>query len=269
MKSKKMYVLGILIPVTVLLLGMTAGIVAKLWNNNSSGDSINLRAMGESKYCENENDCINLVGSEGNDCTALVLGPEGYYWCAAEQMWKSIKYDRYCGNPQPCTRDEHGCLPCEGQSWAEGFGKCIYPWEVYQYHFLCEKCSGFGIYYKQKLIISDEDMRYYNKTSHEIKLTPEGVEKIKMHVSGDSVPPRAGGIYGERFVAKLDGDELYDGIFHSAVSSYLYSNEILLGDVLMLDDTVSIELSGIFTRTDLRNNPCLLNYLKSKNKLVE
>lgn len=44
-----------------------------------------------------------------------------------------------------------------------------------------EKLEGrFGIYLENDdLVISDKDILWYNKASHEIKLTEEGVKKLK------------------------------------------------------------------------------------------
>ncbi|MBO3803741.1 MAG: hypothetical protein JTT11_07745, partial [Candidatus Brockarchaeota archaeon] len=63
---------------------------------------------------------------------------------------------------------------------------------------------GFGIYLSEsdELVLSDEDILWYNKTSHEIRLTAAGVEKIKAL----RVP-----LTGSPFVIKIDGKKIYSG----------------------------------------------------------
>ena len=80
--------------------------------------------------------------------------------------------------------------------------------------------GGFGIYLldSNKLVISDEDIVFYNKTSHEIKLTAGVVEKIKaLKVPVSGIP----------FVIKVNGKEIYDGSFWVSLSSLSYSGIVI------------------------------------------
>ena len=55
-----------------------------------------------------------------------------------------------------------------------------------------------------ELVISDADIIAYNKSSHEVKLTEEGTEKIEE--LGLRVP-----LNGTHFVMRIKGEDVYDG----------------------------------------------------------
>ena len=81
----------------------------------------------------------------------------------------------------------------------------------------------FGIYAysyleNRELVISDNDIIWYKKTSHEIKLTEEGVEKVR------SV---GWAVYGIPFTVKLDNRVIYTGRFWTIVSSVTPSGVII------------------------------------------
>ena len=84
-----------------------------------------------------------------------------------------------------------------------------------------KKRNGFGIYLLENnsLIISDGNIIFYNKTSHEIRLTKEGIEKIEETQAT---------LYG-RFVVKIDENEIYQGTFVPPyVSRSFPSSEIVI-----------------------------------------
>ncbi|MEM2110718.1 MAG: hypothetical protein QXX08_02445 [Candidatus Bathyarchaeia archaeon] len=124
---------------------------------------------------------------------------------------------------------------------------------------------GFGIYLSEsnELVTSEEDIVSYNKTSHEIKLTAEGVEKIKAL----KVP-----VTGSPFVIKIDSKEIYAGSFWTSISSLSYSG-IVIDTSKIQEDTIKIEKGypslDFFKGEDPRNNFEIFNYLQKKGKLVQ
>jgi hypothetical protein len=76
---------------------------------------------------------------------------------------------------------------------------------------------GFRIYLSENnaLVISDSDILSYNRTSQEMTLTPESSEKVgKM---GDNLYSFTG------FVIRIDGEEIYRGIFRAPTMSAIPS----------------------------------------------
>ncbi|MBS7648457.1 MAG: hypothetical protein QXK89_02280 [Candidatus Bathyarchaeia archaeon] len=123
--------------------------------------------------------------------------------------------------------------------------------------------EGFGIYLESnKLVISDEDIVSYNKTSHEIKLTARGVEKIKAL----KVP-----MTGSPFVIKINGKEIYNGSFWVSLSSLSYSG-IVIDTLKIQDNTIKIEKGypspEFFKGSDPRNNSEIFDYFQKKGKLI-
>jgi hypothetical protein len=128
-----------------------------------------------------------------------------------------------------------------------------------------EPHGGFGIYVSgnNQLIISDRDIVWYNWTSHEIKLTAEGVGKIEAL----KVP-----MSGTPFVIKLNDKEIYNGSFWVSISSISYSG-IVINTLEIQNNIVKIEKgypsSGFFKGTDPRNNSEIFDYFQKIGKLVQ
>ena len=138
--------------------------------------------------------------------------------------------------------------------------------------------SGLAIYQGQNLLISEDQIISYNKTSHVIKLTEDGLRSMRSkvlyeEVNGELVP-QLDGLYLKTFSFRLDGQEIYSGTFWSNASSQSNSGIVLL-DVLSIlsDDHIRIAAGypgpANFKGVDLRNNTKIMQYLKEKNKLVE
>jgi hypothetical protein len=138
--------------------------------------------------------------------------------------------------------------------------------------------SGFGIYQGQNLILSADQIVSYNKTSHVIKLTEDGLRMMRSkvlyeEVNGELVP-QLDGLYLKAFSVRLDGQEIYSGTFWSGASSQSNSGIVLL-DVLSIlsDDHITLAAGypgpANFKGVDPRNNTKIMQYLKEKNKLVE
>jgi len=138
--------------------------------------------------------------------------------------------------------------------------------------------SGLAIYQGQNLLISEDQIISYNKTSHVIKLTEDGLRSMRSkvlyeEVNGELVP-QLDGLYLKTFSFRLDGQEIYSGTFWSNASSQSNSGIVLL-DVLSIltDDHITIAAGypgpANYKGVDPRNNTKIMQYLKDKNKLVD
>jgi hypothetical protein len=127
-----------------------------------------------------------------------------------------------------------------------------------------EFSEEFGIYLLEngELVFSDKDIVTYNKSSHEIKLTEEGVEKIKAL----KVP-----VAGRPFVIRLNGDEIYNGSFVNPSSSISYSGIAIV--TFIQNNGVTIDLgypnSEFFEGVDPRNHSEIFDYLQKVGKLID
>lgn len=127
-----------------------------------------------------------------------------------------------------------------------------------------EKLEGrFGIYLENDdLVVSDKDILWYNKTSHEIKLTEEGVEKLEWPWSVHGVP----------FKVKLDGRTIYTGSFWPLSSSISCSGVVITDRQLVENNIIEIELGyphpDFFQGVDPRNDNQMFDYLQKTGKLI-
>jgi len=119
----------------------------------------------------------------------------------------------------------------------------------------------FGIYLENdELVISDNDIIWYNKTSHEIKLTGEGVEKIKAL----RVP-----VHGEPFAVKLDNRVIYTGSFWTPFSSIPYSGVVIL-NFPIYNNVYEISAGyHAFVSIDPRNDNEIFGYFENVGKLIQ
>jgi hypothetical protein len=137
-------------------------------------------------------------------------------------------------------------------------------WFIFDY--MSKASSGrFGTFLSEtgELVISDNDIVWYNKSSHEIKLTEEGAKKIgSLKVPVEGIP----------FVVRLNGRDVYNGSFWVMYSSLSYSG-IVIDVVMIKDNTIKIECGypspGFFEGADLRDNSEVLNYFQKIGKLAE
>ena len=125
--------------------------------------------------------------------------------------------------------------------------------------------GGFGIYLldTDEVVVSDEDIVYYTKASHEVKLTEEGAKKIeKLSLT---VP-----LNGTKFMIKINGKEIYGGWFWSPISSIPCSGVVI--EALVRNETIKIETgypSSYFQGKDPRNNSLIFNYFQAVGKLFD
>lgn len=104
---------------------------------------------------------------------------------------------------------------------------------------------------------------HYKKTSHEIKLTEEGAEKIEQ--LSLKVP-----LNGTKFMIKVNGEEIYGGWFWSPISSIPCSGVVIM--TLVRNETIKIETgypSSHFHGEDPRNNLTVFNHFQAVGKLVD
>ena len=124
----------------------------------------------------------------------------------------------------------------------------------------------FGIYLlkNNELVISDEEIVWYDKNSYEIKLTDEGIEKIRTLKVGS---------YGEPFVVKIGNQEIYDGSFWTPISSVPCHGIVIETLVNTTDNTIKLEKgypsSDFFEGIDPRNDPRILDHFQKLGKLKD
>jgi len=121
----------------------------------------------------------------------------------------------------------------------------------------------FGIYTysyleNRELVISDNGIIWYKKTSHEIKLTEEGVEKV-----------RAVGwaVYGISFAVKLDNRVIYTGRFWSMASSVPPSGVIIMTPTE--NNIIKIESYPTPDFVDPRNDNEIFDHFLKIGKLIQ
>jgi hypothetical protein len=119
----------------------------------------------------------------------------------------------------------------------------------------------FGIYLlkNNELVISDEDIVWYENKSYDIKLTDKGARKIQTLQVG---------VYGEPFSIKIGNEEIYNGSFWTPISSISYHGIVI--ETLVDDNTIQLEkgyqpnsYKGIDPRADTRID----NYFRKIGKL--
>ena len=126
--------------------------------------------------------------------------------------------------------------------------------------------EGFGIHLVEndEMIISDRDIVWYNKTSHEIRLLEEGADRI----ASLEVP-----VHGKPFVVKLHDEPIYNGSFWSPISSIPYHGVAIEQPITREDRIIKIKLgypsSEFFEGTDPRDSPEILSFLQKTGKLVQ
>jgi hypothetical protein len=125
--------------------------------------------------------------------------------------------------------------------------------------------GSFGIYLLEnnKLVISEEDIVWYNRTSHEIKLTELGVKKIEgLQVS----------VYGSPFVIKINGEKIYNGSFVTPISPISSPPSEVVIVTLVQNNVINIQMGyppSQFEAEDPRNNPKIFDYFQNIKKLVQ
>jgi hypothetical protein len=112
-------------------------------------------------------------------------------------------------------------------------------------------------------VISQEDIVWYNRTSHEIKLTELGVKKIEdLQVS----------LRGSPFDVKINGETIYNGYFATPISSISLSPSDVVIETLVQSNIIKIQMGyppSQFVGEDPRNNPKIFDYFQNIKKIVQ
>lgn len=122
-----------------------------------------------------------------------------------------------------------------------------------------------GIYLLEnnEQVISDEEVVWYDKARHEIKLTGEAAKKI----SALEVP-----VEGSPFVIKIGGEEIYNGSFWVTFSS-LSCSGVVIDTLRIQNDIISLDLgypsSGFFDGADPRDDQRILDHFQKLGKLKQ
>lgn len=123
----------------------------------------------------------------------------------------------------------------------------------------------FGIYLlDDELIISGNDILSYNKTSHVIKLSQEGVDRL-MNFE----------LVREPFEVRIGNRVIYNGSFWSFVLSSTSSSAVII-DVLLVQDgsTSFLRIDPCYPLQlcegqDMRSDPEIFEYFQRNGKLVK
>ncbi|MCX6658925.1 MAG: hypothetical protein NTX81_00885, partial [Candidatus Bathyarchaeota archaeon] len=114
-----------------------------------------------------------------------------------------------------------------------------------------------------KLVISDEDIVWYSRATHEIRLTELGVGKIEgLQVS----------VFGSPFVIKINGEKIYNGSFVTPISSMPPPPSEVVIETLVQNSTIKLQMGyppSQFGAEDPRNNPKIFDYFQSIKKLIQ
>ncbi len=125
----------------------------------------------------------------------------------------------------------------------------------------------FGVYLQNsnEPVISDDEIVWYNKSSHEIKLTEEGVKKIQALKVEDVT-------YGDPFVLKIGDQEIYNGSFWTPISSIPYHGIAIVNLVNTPDNTIKLDMgypSGSLQDADPRNDTRIFDHFQKLGKLKQ
>jgi hypothetical protein len=123
----------------------------------------------------------------------------------------------------------------------------------------------FGIYLMEdEVVVSGDDIISYNKTSHEIKLNQEGIDRIKKLE-----------LIQKPFEVKLGSRVIYSGSFWSAILSSTSSSAVIIDILLIqggLTDTIRIDPCYpilLCESEDPRNNTEIFDYFQRAAKLIQ
>jgi len=111
------------------------------------------------------------------------------------------------------------------------------------------------------LVLSDEDIIWYDESSYEMKLTNEGAKKIRELKVG---------VYGEPFSIRIGNEEIYNGSFWSPMSSVGYRGIVIEIPFNLNDNIITIEKgypSNSFQGIDPRGDPRIHDHFQRIEKL--
>jgi hypothetical protein len=137
---------------------------------------------------------------------------------------------------------------------------------------------GFGIYLVDtgELVLSEQDIRSYNASTHEIELDLMGARKWNSYINvTENIPTLADTIlFAKDFVIKVNGEEIYRGKFWSMVSSQSYDGIVMLDALFTRDNENSkiwIESSypASNSSNDSMNDPRITDFFEKEGLIAE
>jgi hypothetical protein len=125
--------------------------------------------------------------------------------------------------------------------------------------------EDFGIYLlEDELVVSGNDILSYNKTSHEIKLSQEGIDRLTTLE-----------LVRKPFEVRLGDRVIYNGSFWSAIISSTSSSAVIIDVLLIQSGSTSIlKIDPCYPiqmceGQDPRNNPEIFEYFQRTGKLIQ
>lgn len=114
--------------------------------------------------------------------------------------------------------------------------------------------QSFGIYLVDtgELMISNQDIKSYNTSTHEIELNSEGMERWNSFFSLDN----------KQFAVKINGEEIYLGRFLSFFSDFYYPDE---NTISYIPGTDKVQIC--FRCFDPRDNPYITDFFAAEGLL--
>lgn len=155
-------------------------------------------------------------------------------------------------------------LPFDNETTIPIYYNCRDPrvdWRIFNC-FATTTPSTFGIYLVDTgaLMISQEDVKSYNISTHEIELNAEGIKRW------NSFFPDIWSLDGKLFAVNVDGEEIYRGRFQSPFSSFAYIGEVTISSFPELSDEFNTISIG-YNCFDPRDNPYINDFFESAGLL--
>jgi len=134
--------------------------------------------------------------------------------------------------------------------------------------------AGFGIFLADsgELVLSEQHIEVYHKSTHEIELNEEGIEKWNSYMTYETIPKLDEGLYGQEFVVRIEGREAYRGRFSSIAVSVIQQGITIQDTLFKLDSEhnsirIVIEWPPYTAEEDPRNDPDIFSFLEEKGLL--
>jgi hypothetical protein len=130
-------------------------------------------------------------------------------------------------------------------------------------NYQLKKVKGFQIILMdtKKVALTDNDIIWYNKTGHTVKLTSRGVNKlIELNIP----------LEGKMFVVEINGEKVYNGSFVNPISSIPPPpSEVIIVNYIQEDGIIRIEKGSNVKGFDPRENERIFEYFLKLNKLFK
>lgn len=129
-----------------------------------------------------------------------------------------------------------------------------------------------------QVYFTDSDFIFYSPSTYVLGLSKKGIDRWNSYIPHDKVSngkymcPKLGKHMGKQFVLKIDGNEIYRGIFYSRLSSTIMSS-ITIEDIIMQKDSlnnlvqIGLNINTSHPISDLRNDKRVAEFFRFKDKL--